>query len=246
MVLWLRSLLFYLFLFAFVTLCATAIVLIIPFSTASTRYSIGRFWAQTTLWVLSGLCGIKYQVIGLENIPVGLTTPIIILGKHQSAWETIAYPAIFPRQLCFVFKRELLLLPFFGWALASLKMIQINRSDREKARASVAIQGKRQLADGKWMVIYPEGTRTARGSYKPYRMGGVRLAIATNADIVPIAQNSGQWWPRNTILKRPGLITVSILPVIRVAGKTEDQLREELEAVIEVEMRRLDPTAYQH
>jgi len=119
---------------------------------------------------LSRLCGVRYQIQGLENIPK-VHTPLIVLGKHQSAWETIAYPAILPNELCFVFKRELLFLPFFGWALGSLGMIHINRGDREKARKAVAVQGKQCLAQGKWITMFPEGTRTPRGSVKSYRRG---------------------------------------------------------------------------
>ncbi|MDF9787796.1 lysophospholipid acyltransferase family protein [Polynucleobacter sphagniphilus] len=244
LILWLRSLLFYLFLFAYVTLCASIVVIMIPFSSTSARYQIGVFWSKTTLWVLAKLCGIEYRVQGLENIPKDEKTPLIILGKHQSAWETIAYPSIFPKPLCFVFKRELLYLPFFGWALASLKMIHINRGDAEKARVLVASQGKLQLAEGKWIAIYPEGTRTRAGSFSPYRKGGVRLALATQTNILPVAQNSGRFWPRNSILKRPGVITVSIGSVIEVAGKNEVELQQELETVIESEMHRLDPHSY--
>lgn len=245
MILWLRSLLFYVFSFAWITVCATAILFVTPFTKASTRYEIGRFWSRSTLWVLSTLCGIYYQLEGIENIPTDPKTPLIVLGKHQSAWETIAYPSIFPRQLCFVFKRELLFLPFFGWALATLKMIHINRGDREKAKKAVAIQGKKQLEDGRWIAIYPEGTRTAVGVFNSYRKGGVRLAMATNTNILPVAQNSGRLWARNSILKYPGLITVSIGPVIYVHGKTEEELQKELENAIESEMRRLDPQSYQ-
>ena len=134
--------------------------------------------------------------------------------------------------------------PFFGWALASLKMIHINRGDREKAREAVNEQGKIVLSEGKWIAIYPEGTRTPRGSFKPYRKGGARLAISTQTDILPVAQNSAAIWPRNTFVKHPGVITLSIGPVISVAGKTEEQLQLEVEAWIEGEMRIIDAPAY--
>lgn len=241
MILWLRSLLFYIYLFTSVTFFASVIVLAIPFTTARIRYKIGVYWCRNALNALTFFCGIRFRVDGRSNIPKELNRPLIILGKHQSAWETIAYPSIFPRQLCFVFKRELFFLPFFGWALASLKMIHINRGDRDKARAKVAIQGKEVLARGEWIVIYPEGTRTPRWSFKPYRKGGVRLAISTNSDILPVAQNSASLWPRNSVLKHPGMITVSIGPVIKVAGKTEDELQSELESWVEGEMHILDP-----
>ena len=244
--LWLRSFLFYLFGFTTVIIVASAIILVIPFTSPSTRYQMGVFWCRLTQKALLFFCGINLKIKGFENIPRDPNKTLIILGKHQSAWETFIYPAFFPRQLCFVFKRELLFVPFFGWALASLKMIHINRGDREKAREAVNEQGKIVLSEGKWIAIYPEGTRTPRGSFKPYRKGGARLAISTQTDILPVAQNSAAIWPRNTFLKRPGVITLSIGPVISVAGKTEEQLQLEVEAWIEGEMRIIDAPAYIH
>jgi 1-acyl-sn-glycerol-3-phosphate acyltransferase len=241
----LAAFLFYLYGIITVVIAATVILLLIPFTNSKTRYHIGVLWCRSTLRALSILCGVRYQVEGMQNIPLGQDNSLIVLGKHQSAWETMAYPAILPKELCFVFKRELLYVPFFGWGLASLKMIHINRGDRENARKEVVTQGKQQLARGKWIAIYPEGTRTPRGSIKSYRTGGVRLAISTQTDILPIAQNSGALWPRNSFLKKPGLITLSIGPVIKVQGKDEEQLQREVEGWIEEEMRRLDPTAYQ-
>ncbi len=245
MMIWLYSLIFLFVSIVYIIVCASVILLIIPFSNSSGRYLVARFWCRTTLWLLFKICGIEYVIEGLENIPKDPNVPLIVMGKHQSAWETIAYPAIFPRELCFVFKRELFFLPFFGWALASMGMIHINRGDREKARVAVEVQGRKILNEGKWIAIYPEGTRTPRGSFKPYRKGGVRLAMNTNANILPVAQNSAACWPRNSILKSPGLITISIGPVIMVDGKTEDELQYELETWIETEMHRLDPSAYQ-
>ncbi|OJI05781.1 lysophospholipid acyltransferase family protein [Polynucleobacter sp. MWH-Adler-W8] len=242
--LWLRSFLFYLFGFTTVIIVASAIILVIPFTSPSTRYQMGVFWCRLTQKALLFFCGIDLKIKGFENIPRDPNKSLIILGKHQSAWETFIYPAFFPRQLCFVFKRELLFVPFFGWALASLKMIHINRGDREKAREAVNEQGKIVLSEGKWIAIYPEGTRTPRGSFKPYRKGGARLAISTQTDILPVAQNSAAIWPRNTFVKHPGVITLSIGPVISVAGKTEEQLQLEVETWIEGEMRVIDAPAY--
>lgn len=244
MILWLRSLLFYLFGFTSVTLFASAIILVIPFTDRSTRYQMGVVWCQLIQKVLFLLCGIQTQIKRLENIPKDPNKALILLGKHQSAWETFVYPATFSKELCFVFKRELLYVPFFGWALASLRMIHINRGDRENAREAVSAQGKVVLKQGRWIAIYPEGTRTPRGTFKPYRKGGVRLAISTQTDILPVAQNSAAIWPRNTFIKRPGVITLSIGPVISVQGKTEEQLQQEVEAWIEGEMHRLDAPAY--
>ena len=245
MMIWLYSLIFLIVSIVYIIVCASVILLIIPFTNSSGRYLVARFWCRTTMWLLSKICGIDCAIEGMENLPKDLNVPLIVMGKHQSAWETIAYPAIFPRELCFVFKRELFYLPFFGWALASMGMIHIDRGDREKARVAVEVQGRKILKEGKWIVIYPEGTRTPRGSFKPYRKGGARLTINTKANILPVAQNSASLWPRHSILKRPGLITISIGPIITVDGKTEDELQHELETWIETEMHRLDPSAYQ-
>lgn len=245
MQIYLRSLLFYLYLVSITLFGAVFCVLITPLTSVSQRYNIVRSWSYLNLLMLDLICKIQYQVLGMEHIQECGSQPMILLSKHQSAWETIVYPYIFPKTLCFVSKRELLWLPFFGWALASLKMITINRGDRETARAAVAIQGRERLAQGQWIAIFPEGTRTPVGSYRPYRKGGFRLALATGTDIIPVAQNAGNVWPRNSFLKYPGMVTVSIGHAISVKDKSEEQIQTEVEAWIEGEMHRIDPSAYQ-
>ena len=147
--LWLRAFLFYLYAAITVIIFASLIMLLIPITNSSARYQIGVVWCKLAIWILSKLCGVRYQVEGINNIPgqkhqsQHQFQPLIVLGKHQSAWETIAYPALLPNELCFVFKRELLFLPLFGWALGSLNMIHINRGDRENARKAVALLGKK-------------------------------------------------------------------------------------------------------
>lgn len=245
MLIYIRSLLFYLYLVSVTSIAAFICILITPITSVAQRYSIVRFWSYLNLQMLELMCKIQYQVLGMEHIQECGSQPMILLSKHQSAWETIVYPYIFPKTLCFVSKRELLWLPFFGWALASLKMITINRGDREVARAAVAVQGRERLAQGQWIAIFPEGTRTPVGSYRPYRKGGFRLALATGTDIIPVAQNAGNVWPRNSFLKYPGMVTVSIGHAISVQDKSEEQIQAEVEAWIEGEMHRIDPTAYQ-
>lgn len=245
MQIYIRSLLFYLYLVFITVFGAVFCVLITPLTSVSQRYSIVRFWSYLNLQMLDHICKIQHQVLGMEHIQECGSKPMILLSKHQSAWETIVYPYIFPKTLCFVSKRELLWLPFFGWALASLKMITINRGDREVARAAVAVQGRERLAQGQWIAIFPEGTRTPVGSYRPYRKGGFRLALATGTDIIPVAQNAGNVWPRNSFLKYPGMVTVSIGHAISVKDKSEEQIQTEVEAWIESEMHRIDPSAYQ-
>jgi len=239
-----RSFLFYLYLVPITIISALLCVALTPFTTSGQRYALVRYWSCVNLWMLDKVCNIQYRVIGMEHLLECGNRPMILLSKHQSAWETIVYPYLFPKTLCFVSKRELLWLPFFGWALASLKMITINRGDREVARVAVAVQGRERLALGQWIAIFPEGTRTPVGSYRPYRKGGFRLAIATNTDIIPVAQNAGNVWPRNSFRKYPGLVTVSIGPAISVNGKNEEQIQAEVEGWIEGEMYRIDPAAY--
>lgn len=245
MQIYIRSFLFYLYLISVTSVAAVFCVLITTITSVTQRYKLVRYWSYLNLLMLDVICNIQYRVLGMEHIQECGSQPMILLSKHQSAWETIVYPYIFPKTLCFVSKRELLWLPFFGWALASLKMITINRGDREVARAAVAIQGKERLAQGQWIAIFPEGTRTPVGSYRPYRKGGFRLAIATETDIIPVAQNAGNVWPRNSFLKYPGMVTVSIGHAISVKNKSEEQIQAEVEGWIEGEMHRIDPKAYQ-
>jgi 1-acyl-sn-glycerol-3-phosphate acyltransferase len=242
---YLRSTLFALFLLVFTPIWAIICLAVFPFMRSETRYRFVSGWNKTVLWVLKWLCGIHYEIRGMEYMLGALDKPIIILSKHQSAWETIAYIALFPKQLCYVFKRELLWIPFFGWVMAALKMIHINRDNRETAALSVASQGRARLKEGKWIMLFPEGTRTAVGSHKPYLKGGARLATATGAAVIPVAHNAGRVWPRNRFLKYPGLVIISIGPVIASEGKTGGQLNSAVESWIETEMRAIDPSAYE-
>ena len=224
---YLRSTLFALFLLVFTPIWAIICLAVFPFMRSETRYRFVSGWNKTVLWVLKWLCGIHYEIRGMEHMLGALDQPIIILSKHQSAWETIAYIALFPKQLCYVFKRELLWIPFFGWVMAALKMIHINRDNRETAALSVASQGRARLKEGKWIMLFPEGTRTATG-----------------AAVIPVAHNAGRVWPRNRFLKYPGLVIISIGPVIASEGKTGGQLNSAVESWIETEMRAIDPSAY--
>lgn len=205
------------------------------------RYRLTVGWPRLVIWGARRLVGIRHRVIGAGNLPDG---PAILLSKHQSTWETLFFPTWMPRELCYVFKRELLYLPFFGWGIGLLDMIHIDRSRGNDAFEQVANQGARKLAEDRWIIIFPEGTRTRAGSQGKYKTGGARLAVRTGAPVVPIAVNSGEFWPRRTFVLRPGTITVSIGPQIASAGKTAEQLNEQVEAWIESEMRRLSPHLY--
>ena len=171
------------------------------------RYWMIIRWNVFITYAAKYVCGIHWTIKGFENLP---DTPVILLSKHQSAWETIFYCWAMPRPMIFVFKKSLLLIPFFGWGLAMLRMIAIDRSKGREAMAQVIATGKRRLDDGQWVIMFPEGTRTMVGSQGKYKPGGAILAVGTNTSVVPIAVNSGDCWPRNAFIKKPGTITVSI------------------------------------
>lgn len=239
--LFLRSFALLLYFVAFTTPYATACLLAFPFMRADQRYWMAIGWCKATVAVLRGLNGIRYRVEGRENLPEG---PAVLLSKHQSAWETLALPAIMPRPLCFVFKRELLFVPFFGWALGMLHMVHINRKEGKYAFPSVVRQGRRRMSEGAWVIMFPEGTRTPVGRQGQYKSGGARLAVDSGAPVVPIAHNAGHVWPRNSFMKYPGVVTVSIGKPIETAGLTPEKVNKRVEAWIETEMRRIDPEAY--
>ena len=208
------------------------------------RYSIAQKWLMLTVDAARIIMGIRYQVHGQDNLPVGETSPAILLVKHQSTYETFLMPAIMPHPLAYVFKKELLYVPFFGWSIGSLDMIHIDRSQRAKAFAKVVEQGKALLERGVWVIMFPEGTRIPRGERGSYKSGGTRLAIATGAPVIPVAVTSAKCWPRKAFIKHPGLVEVSIGKPIPSVGRDADELMREVETWIEAEMHRLDPEAY--
>lgn len=202
---------------------------------ALTRYRIITLWTRCVMWASRAICGIRYRVIGADNIP---SEPCIILAKHQSAWETMGFQLIFPPQV-WVLKRELLRVPFFGWGLAMLSPIAIDRSSRRQALQQLVDQGQQRLAAGFYIVIFPEGTRIAPGKRGKYRAGGARLAVQTGTPVLPVAHNAGLRWGKNAFLKYPGLITVSIGPLMHPDGDA-DSLARRVEDWIEHEMLHLD------
>ena len=205
------------------------------------RYFVTSRWNVFIIWLAKVLCGIRYQIKGAENFP---DAPVILLSKHQSAWETIFLLCKMPRPLVFVFKRELLYVPFFGWALGLLRMVPIDRSKGKDAFAQVVVQGRKRLADGQWVIMFPEGTRIPVGQTGKYKGGGARLAVETNTVVVPIALNSGECWGKNSFIKKPGLVTVSVGKPIAPDGLTPIELMQKVEKWIESEMRVISPDAY--
>lgn len=236
----LRSLLFALIMLIVTPIWAFVCFLVAPFP-YTIRYYVTSRWNVFIIWLAKVLCGIRYQIKGYENLP---DEPVILLSKHQSAWETIFLLCNMPRPLVFVLKRSLIYIPLFGWALALLRMIAIDRNNGRDAFAQVARDGAQRLQDGQWIIMFPEGTRIPVGQRGKYKIGGTRLAIETNTQVVPIALNAGECWPRNAFIKRPGLVTVSIGKPISPEGRTAIDLMQEVENWIESEMRVISPHAY--
>lgn len=210
----LRSLIFFLLQFVITPLYALIAIFTFPFHPL-TRYRIISGWALIMLWLLRVLCGIRMEVRGAGNIP---REPCIILCKHQSAWETMALQKVFPPQV-WVLKRELLWLPFFGWGLAMTSPVAIRRSNGLEAIRQLLRQGKERLAQGFCVVIFPEGTRIPYGQRGKYKIGGALLGASSGAPMVPVAHNAGRLWGRNSFLKHPGVITMSIGAPINPAGQ---------------------------
>ena len=240
----LRAVLHLLFMVVTVIPWALAVVIAAPFMKPDRIYWMCARWLKLAVDGGTVILGIRNQVIGFENLPVGSTAPAVLLVKHQSLWETFSMAALMPHPLAFVFKKELLKVPFFGWAMARMDMIHIDRADGARAFAKVVQQGQRLLDQGTWVIMFPEGTRIPRGEKGTYKSGGTRLAIRTGAPVIPIAVTSAKCWPRKAFIKKPGVVEFSIGKPIPSAGRQPDELMREVEDWIETEMRRLDPTAY--
>ena len=200
------------------------------------RYRVISGWSRLMLWCLRTLCGIRWRVEGREHLPA---TPAVILAKHQSAWETLAFQQIFPPQV-HVLKRDLLWLPFFGWGLALMSPIPIDRGRGLSALRQMARRGKIRLQQGFWVVIFPEGTRVAPGTRRKYRLGGAWLAAHAGAQVVPVAHNAGRYWPRNSFLKYPGEVRVRIGPAIDSIGRDPETINAMAEEWIETQQKSLD------
>ena len=233
---------------------AWMLVTVIPWGIIMCVASIWRrgeplYWmAERWLgWAIGGarvILGIRTRVTGMENLPQEQRAGAVLLVKHQSTLETFLMPTLMPHPLAYVFKKELLYVPFFGWAMGRLDMIHIDRSQGSKAFAKVVAQGKELLARGVWIIMFPEGTRIARGQAGTYKTGGTRLAVATGAPVIPVAVTSAKCWPRKAFIKRPGVVDVSIGQPIPSAGRDPAELMQEVQTWIEAEMRRLDPDGY--
>jgi 1-acyl-sn-glycerol-3-phosphate acyltransferase len=241
---WLRSVVHLLWMVLTVIPWATFAITASLFVSSTRMYWICAGWLKLAVNSGQWILGIRNRITGYENLPTGTTDAAVLLVKHQSTWETLVMPAIMPHPLAYVFKRELLHIPFFGWSMARMDMIHIDRKDGVRAFAKVVQQGRRLLQQGNWVIMFPEGTRIPRGEAGQYKSGGTRLAIACGAPVIPIAVTSAKCWPRKAFIKRPGIVDISIGKPIPTEGRKADELMLEVQNWIEAEMRRLDPDAY--
>jgi 1-acyl-sn-glycerol-3-phosphate acyltransferase len=199
------------------------------------RYRFITLWGRVVIFLARWVLGIRHRVIGLEHLP---TEPAVLLSKHQSAWETIAFQQIFP-PISFVLKKSLLRIPFFGWGLAAFSPIAIDRGAGREALKQIEAQGKERLQQGFWVLVFPEGTRMAPGEVGNYQIGGPWLAVKAGAPVVPVAHNAGRCWSKNAFIKHPGEITVVIGPTIATAGRKANEVLAETQEWIETTMKGL-------
>jgi 1-acyl-sn-glycerol-3-phosphate acyltransferase len=231
-----RSLLFFIVVPLFTSVWSLICVMVFPLPLRM-RNEVVMVWTRSVVWLLKIICCIDYHVEGQENIPKDRNG--VIMSKHQSAWETFYLPAQF-KQTAIILKRELYWVPFFGWGMAVTDPIAINRKDTASAMTQIINKGKDCLQKGRWVLVFPEGTRIAPGQVGKYRMGGARLAVETGAPVVPVAHNAGRFWFRRKFIKRPGTIQVVFGPVIETKGKTAEKVIEETKTWIENTMLKID------
>ena len=226
---YLGSTLFFIYIIVSFTIIGTLILLAAPFVGFAVRYRMAKIWVACLLWGVKVLCGITHEIEGLENLPKD--RPAIILSKHQSAWETVSFRLFLPMHTTLL-KRSLLWIPIGGWALATLRPIAIDRENQRDALKTLIEQGTAALNEGLWVVVFPEGTRTAPGENTKFSAGGAMLAHKTGYPAVPLALNAGEVWPRYSFLKYPGVIKVKIGPVIETEGKKAKEINAEAETWI--------------
>ncbi|MBL4712781.1 MAG: 1-acyl-sn-glycerol-3-phosphate acyltransferase [Gammaproteobacteria bacterium] len=219
------------------TLVFGLLIILFFFTPSSFRLKLARFWSYTNNFLLKICCGIRYQLRGAENLNTGADAAII-LCKHQSTWETLALHSFTPF-VRWVFKRELMRIPVFGWALALTDPIAIDRGAGRAAIKQLIKEGTAKLNDGKWMVLFPEGTRTTPGKTHKYKIGGALLAAKSGYPVIPIAHNAGEFWPKHSFIKWPGTIDVVIGPAITSKSRTADEINTEVSSWIENTMNEI-------
>lgn len=238
-----RSTLFMIYAILWSVLSAPLVVIAGPLLGGLWAYRFGRIWRLGTQWGVENLLGIRAQVIGRENMPA---EPCVIMAKHQSAWETMTLQDCVPdgAYCVFVLKQELLKLPLVGWGLAAMKMISIDRAAGKNALDQVVTQGRERLKQGFYVIIFPEGTRVAPGEKRRYKPGGAYLATHVGCQVVPVAHNAGEYWPRQAFLKKPGTVTISIGPAFDASTMSDQEVNQRVEDWIEAEMQRISPHRY--
>ena len=234
--LFVRSLIFFIYMPLSASVWSIVCIVLSPLP-LDKRYGIVIHWTTHMIWVLKVLCHVDYKLEGAENIPKNRNG--VILCKHQSAWETFFVPGLFNGP-SIILKRELFWVPFFGWGLATVAPIAINRKNTSSAMEQIIKQGKMRLESGRWVLVFPEGTRIAPGHVGKYRLGGARLAVATGYPVIPIAHNAGRFWSKRKFIKRPGTIRVVIGPLIETVGRTPEDVLDEAKNWIEDTIVRID------
>ncbi|OOZ37547.1 lysophospholipid acyltransferase family protein [Solemya velesiana gill symbiont] len=235
----LRSIIYFIGLVLSIILIGLPIAILGWFMPFSWRSRLSNLWGKLNLFMLRVICGLKYEITGIENIP---EKSAIVLSKHQSAWETIALRGLLPPEQAWVLKRELMWIPVFGWALAAVEPIAINRKAGRKAAKEIIEKGVDRLKKGRLVVIFPEGTRVAPGDYKRYGIGGAMLASKSGYPVIPIAHNAGVFWRRQGIKKYPGTIQVVIGEPIETEGLNTSKINEMVEDWIEGKVATLPST----
>lgn len=237
-ILYVRSSLYWCFMAITAVVIGSLTVLTFPLP-IERRYRFARSWAMINLWALKHICKLDYRVSGREHIP---DEGVVVLCKHQSTWETLMLQAVLP-SVRWVLKRELLRIPFFGWGLAMLGPIAIDRAAGRRAVAQMSQQGGPILDAGNFVIVFPEGTRARPGQEKKYKLGGAILAVETGHAVLPIAHNAGEFWPRHSFIKWPGVIEVRIGPTIDTHGKKPEQVTSAAHDWIEAQMKDISDPA---
>lgn len=237
-----RSAFFWLVFSVVILVYGTTLFIMIPFSSKDLRYGIIRSWCALVVNLMRNICGLHFRFVNMEVIPK--EGPIILLSKHQSGWETMAFTGFLPRKLSFVYKKELHRVPVFGWGLASLGMLSIDRSRGKLAFELLKRQVPSFFKQGWALVLFPEGTRTRPGKVARYKTGGARIAVDTGTDVIPVALNSGEFWPKGSFVIHPGEISVVFGPKIKTQGLDIHELNHKVSEWIESEMRKISPNYY--
>jgi len=233
--LYIRSTLYWL-IFLLLTVIFGTLIILLFFIPSAQRVQLLTYYGHSNLWFLKKICNLDYEIKGIQHLT---DKNAIVLCKHQSIWETIALLTFIPHGR-FVFKRELMFIPFFGWALALTDMIAINRSKGRKSVHQLVSEGTLKLQQGKWILLFPEGTRTTPGTENKYKIGGALLAEKSGYPVLPIAHNAGDFWLRNSMIKLPGTITVHIGPSIESVDKNAQTILDETKQWIEYKMTQIN------